>query len=180
MHFEFGLPLLDFCFIFPEIMASAAGLLSPGLVSLVRRAQQVRLEMDENSTKGKKNCFLRWKFEIHGFNFLRRIPRGLVTVFHLFCVLDTWILVREVAWFYHKMFLFSLIHTYLCWAAQKARRCSCIHKLEIQSIREDLHWESIKKCKIEIQYSKCIFHHILEGDFIERFCLTEKNLQSFC
>ena len=38
---------------FPENMASAAGLLSPGLVSLVRRAQQVRLEMDQNSIKGK-------------------------------------------------------------------------------------------------------------------------------
>ena len=38
---------------FPEIMASAAGLLSPGLVSLVRRAQQVRLEMDQNSATGK-------------------------------------------------------------------------------------------------------------------------------
>ena len=38
-------------------MASAAGLLSPGLVSLVRRAQQVRLEMDQNSIKGKKKKF---------------------------------------------------------------------------------------------------------------------------
>merc|ERR1712203_4982 len=32
-------------------MASAAGLLSPGLVSLVKRAQQLREEMDEQPTK---------------------------------------------------------------------------------------------------------------------------------
>ena len=32
-------------------MASAAGLLSPGLVSLVKRAQQLREEMDEEPTK---------------------------------------------------------------------------------------------------------------------------------
>ena len=32
-------------------MASAAGLLSPGLVSLVKRAQQLREEMDEKPTK---------------------------------------------------------------------------------------------------------------------------------
>ena len=32
-------------------MASAAGLLSPGLVGLVKRAQQLREEMDEKPTK---------------------------------------------------------------------------------------------------------------------------------
>ena len=32
-------------------MATAAGLLSPGLVSLVKRAQKLREEMDEQPTK---------------------------------------------------------------------------------------------------------------------------------
>ena len=77
MRYPKGIITVDFIPFSSFNMASAAGLLSPGLVSLVKRAQNIRQEMDPGFLSSSENIFQSKSYSNYNPNHLSETISGV-------------------------------------------------------------------------------------------------------